>query len=243
MTGKTVTLTQTAGKSKAFPEFPPREDMQNVIHLYKRDILTALSDYLADANNTTVMSETPLGRSLNTRGEIRIPDLLVSRNSDPARVEVERGYSIESQGKPPDFVLEVASHTTGIVDYTEKRADYERFAVSEYWRFDPSGGEYHDAPLAGDRLVNGRYEPIEIEWTGGNDCRGYSDALGLYLCWEDGILRLYEAETESYLRTLGEETAARQAESRRADREAAARRLAEAEVRRLRERLSELGDS
>ena len=35
--------------------------------------------------------------------------------------------------------------------------DYGRFGVGEYWRFDPSGGEYHDAALAGDRLVDGRY--------------------------------------------------------------------------------------
>ena len=243
MTGKTITLTETTGRSEAFPEFPPREDMQNVIYLYKRDILTALAEYLGAPNSTTVMSETPLGQSLNARSRIRIPDLLVSRNSDPARVEDERGYSIESQGKPPDFVLEVASHTTGIADYTEKRAVYERFGVSEYWRFDPSGGEYHDTTLAGDRLVNGRYEPIEIEWTGEDGCRGYSEALELYICREEGMLRLYDAETERYLRTYEEEAEARRAESRRADREAEARSLAEAEVRRLRERLSELGNS
>ena len=50
-------------------------------------------------------------------------------------------------------MLEVASPSTGRVDYTDKRRDYERFGILEYWRFDPSGGEYHDAALAGDRLV------------------------------------------------------------------------------------------
>ena len=63
------------------------------------------------------------------------------------------GYAIDRQVKAPDFVLEVASPTTGGMDYTDKRADYERFGGGKYWRSDPSAGEYHDAALAGDRLV------------------------------------------------------------------------------------------
>ena len=39
--------------------------------------------------------------------------------------------------------------TTGQNDYTQKRDDYAAFGVPEYWRFDPSGGEYHDAPRPG----------------------------------------------------------------------------------------------
>ena len=30
---------------------------------------------------------------------------------------------IDRQGNPPDFVLEVASKTAGVIDYTDKRAD------------------------------------------------------------------------------------------------------------------------
>ncbi|MXY22160.1 MAG: hypothetical protein F4Y49_12610 [Dehalococcoidia bacterium] len=40
-------------------------------------------------------------------------------------------------------------------DCTDKRETYAEYSVGEYWRFDHSGGEYHDAPLAGDRLVIG----------------------------------------------------------------------------------------
>ena len=93
-------------------------------------------------------------------------------------MEEQRGYAIDRQGKAPDFVLEVASPTTGRVDYTDKRADYERFGVGEYWRFDPSGGEYHDAALAGDRLVSGVYEPIEIEVLGEGHLRGVQRGAG-----------------------------------------------------------------
>ena len=80
-------------------------------------------------------------------------------------------------------------------------------------------------------------------------CRGYSEALGLYVCWEDGQLLWYDPQSGEYLRTLDEETiarraeaAAREAETMRADREVAWRLQAEAEVSRLRLKLEELGD-
>ena len=65
-------------------------------------------------------------------------------------------------GKPPDLVLEVGSHSTGRRDFTVKREGYAALGIGEYWRFDPSGGEYHDVPLAGDTLIDGEYIPIEI---------------------------------------------------------------------------------
>ena len=165
---------------------------------------------------------------------VRIPDLMVVLDCDIEDANRIDGYAIDRQGKPPDFVLEVASKTTGIVDYTVKRADYERFAVGEYWRFDPTGGDYHDASLAADRLIDDVYQPIEIEITEDGVLRGYSEVLGLYVCWDNGKLRFYHPESQSYLLTHQEVV-------ERADQEAAARRQAEAEVRRLRERLEGLG--
>lgn len=58
----------------------------------------------------------------------------------------------DRQSKSPDFVLEVESPTTGRADYTDKRQDYERFGVREYWRYDSSGGKGHDEALADNRL-------------------------------------------------------------------------------------------
>ena len=142
-------------------------------------------------------------------------------------MEEQRGYARDRQSKAPDFVLEVASPTTGRADYTVKRRDYERFGVTEYWRFDPSGGEYHDAALAGDLLAEGVYQPIEIEVLGEGRLRGYSDALGLYVCWEDGMLRFFDPVSESYLDTHEEERSARLAAQARAREEEAARLAAQ----------------
>ena len=98
----------------------------------------------------------------------------------------------------------------------------------------PSGGEYHDAALAGDLLVDGSYASIEIEALGEDRLRGYSEALDLYVCWEDGMLRFFDPGTESYLLSHDEDRA--RAEEERAGRLAAEARLAEfeAEIRRLR---------
>ena len=41
-------------------------------------------------------------------------------------------------------------------------AKYAALGIPEYWRFDETG-KFHGARLAGDRLVQGRYEPVAIE--------------------------------------------------------------------------------
>ena len=246
MTSKTATLTITERDFEPYPEFPPRDDMQNWNHLYSRGQASALAIYVGEDETTTVGCEIPVGPTLRRRADVRIPDLMLSWNSRPDLIEEHGGYAIDRQGKPPDFALEVASKTTGVIDYTEKRSDYERYRIAEYWRFDDTGGRYHDVALAGDRLVGSRYERIEIEWLDEARCRGYSESLGLYVCWEDGDLRFYDPVSEEYLRDHYEEVeraeveaAARRRAEIRVESEAAARRRAEAEVRRLRARLGE----
>lgn len=235
MTSKTTTLMQEAGRLKRFPEFPPREDMQNWRYLYNPGVLNSLGIHLSKTlPGATVMSEVPVAPNLSARSSVRIPDLSVTIGGDRALIDEQGGYEIDRQGKPPDFVLEVASPTTGIVDYTAKRLDYERFGVIEYWRFDPSGGRFHDAPLAGDKLVNGEYSPIEIIIETGGRLWGYSEVLGLELWWDESILRFRDPATGHFLWTPEETDAAYwAAESRAAAAEA---RLAEmeAEMRRLR---------
>ena len=169
----------------------------------------ALSHHFGMPDTTIILSEVPLGRTVRQRQGLRVPDLLVAFGVDRAGVIGRRGYSIEEHGKPPDFVLEVASVTTVQNDYTQKRDDYAAFGVPEYWRFDPSGGEYHDAPLAGDHLVDGVYQPIEVVQFGETTYRGHSAVLGLDLCWEDGQLRWYDPASGRYLLTYDEEAEGR----------------------------------
>ena len=188
-----------------FPEYPPRGDMNNPFFLHEPSHMRSLAIHFGRDETTFVMSEVPVSTSATIRREHRRPDLMVAFDCDRELLISQNGYSIVTQGKPPDFVLEVASESTGEVDYTEKRDEYESYGIPEYWRFDSSGGDYHNAALAGDRLVDGRYEPIEIQVIDGLNRRGYSEVLDLWLCWEDRRLRLFDAKAGAYLRTHDEE--------------------------------------
>ena len=206
--------------------------MQNSLHLDRPAHQAALQRHFGGGDATIVLSEIPVRQSPSQREGHRIPDLLIAFNADFRLAVEQNGYSIRDQGKPPDFVLEVASPSTGLEDYTGKRNDYAAFGIPEYWRFDPSGGRYRGTPLGGDRLVDDTYQPVEMLEMGPDHFRGHSDVLNLDLCWENGSLRWWDPATESYLLTFDEEHDARvAAEACAQDAEARIRQL-EAELER-----------
>ncbi len=108
-------------------------------------------------------------------------------------------YVVHEMGKPPDFVMEVASPSTAQNDIRTKPDIYQRIGIPEYWRFDPSGGEHYGQPLAGDRLVNGIYRPIELTIEPDGEIRGYSEALGLCICYNRNMLLFYDPAERRYL--------------------------------------------
>ena len=183
------------------------------------------------------------------------PDIYIATGVEAAAIRPRKIYLPWEVGKPPDWVIEIASSSTGRADTGRKRGIYAAIGVPEYWRFDPTGGDYHGVEMAGERLVNGEYRPIELTNEPDGVLKGYSDVLELSLCWDDGDPLLYDPVTDSYLEDWQDAEAARQYE--RAARQAAeegwqnefAARLqaetraedAEAEVRRLRELLRRQG--
>ena len=223
-----------------------------------------IKDFHAGQGDVLVGSEGYLCQSARSYPDRYVPDLIFARVDEPDTVvKIQNGYVIDEVGKPPDFVLEVASPSTGRADYTTKRDGYARLGVVEYWRFDPSGGEYHDRPLAGDLLVDGAYEPIETHYEPDGSIWGRSAALALDLYWEEGSLRFYDygrgvflpeyrevrgqRDAEMARRRLAEARAESEAEARaeaesRAESEAGARAEAEAELERLRERMRRLDE-
>ena len=220
---------------------PPREidAMQQEPHL--SDFRPMLRSRYASRPDVFVGGEGYLCRYRGQpRSSMIAPDCVVAFGVDADAVLDANAYVIDEAGKPPDFALEVASKSTGRNDYTNKRDAYARYGVREYWRFDPTGGDYHDAALAGDLLVGDRYEPIQTHEGADGVIRGYSAVLELELRWEDRILRLYDPAAGAYLRTLLESEDDLADAQAAAEEHRAARLAAEAEARRLQAELDRL---
>lgn len=224
--------TPQPGSPLEFPDPPEREpdDMTNFNHTNVTGNTHHLVHHLGNVETTLVAGEHYISRAPTTdMTGLRYPDLLIAFDVDPAAYYRSNAYVISEQGKPPDFVLEIASRSTGRTDVVEKWNDYAALNILEYWRFDETG-RHHGVRLAGDRLVNGEYEPIDIEQVQEGILQGYSAVLNLYIRWEHGQLAWYDPATGRHILTYDDQR-------ERADSERERRLRAEARVRELEEQL------
>lgn len=155
------------------------------------------------------------------------PNLLVAFDVNPQLYRKQSGYLIAEQGKPPEFLLQVAVQGTAYL-ISFMQAEYASMGVLEYWRFDRTG-ELLGYRLAGDRLVDGRYEPIPLAELGPDVIEGYSEAINLTLRWDHGELLWVDPDMGRPIPGIEDERAARLAAEARAE-------ALEAELRHLRER-------
>ena len=160
-----------------------------------------------------------------TDGNRRVaPDLFIAFDVDVAGIyENLPNFWIWETGKAPDFVMEVASPSTAANDLGGKRELYQQLGVQEYWRFDPTGGRLYGKPIAGERLVAGRYEEYELQYGDDGSLRGHSELLGVAFCWNGEEFDALDPATGM---TIDKRIAA----EARADRERAARAVVEAEL-------------
>ncbi len=105
---------------------------------------------------------------------------MVAFGVDPAAYQSSNGYIVSGWGKAPDFALEVVSESAGDTDVRVERDYYAGLGILEYWWFDETE-ERHGANLAGDLLLERRYEAIEIQELPGGVLQGYIRALNLNL--------------------------------------------------------------
>ena len=228
---KTIKTTAKTQRPIAFPYPPERrpEDMTSFKHLAITGSAHYLAEHLGHPETTIVTGERyiaviPVREMRRPMLGLRYPDLMVAFDADVAAFNRSNAYVIEEQGKPPDFVLEIASPSSRRRDTRTKRAAYANLEIPEYWRFDELA-EDRRPKLAGDRLAGNRYRPLPIEQLADGTVQGYSPVLDLHLRWEDGRLVWHDPATGRPIASLAEERA-------RADAEQGARLLAEQRARR-----------
>ena len=130
-------------------------------------------------------------------------------------------YFTWREGKPPDWVLEVASPGTSGKDLGEKRRAYAAIGVPEYWLFDPQGGLFPrgEARLQGFRLFSGAYWPLAPAARRGVTLIR-SEVLELDVRVDGELLRFRDSATGEDIRHRDESEAVVERESARAEREA-----------------------
>ena len=137
-------------------------------------------------------------------------------------------YKLWEEPKPPDFVLEVvASQNAREQALGYKRSLYAALGVREYWLFDPKG-DFLDPPLHGLRLSEGAYYSLPA-FSDNGVRRMRSEALGLDLRAEHGVLRFWDPLAGRYLKNHSTLTA-RAEPANALEAESAATALAKAEA-------------
>ena len=192
-----------------------------------QEVVPTLRAHFADRPDVRVNGNTFIYYERGNPRRFVSPDCYVAFGVSVDTILYHNTYRIWAIGKPPDFVLEIASPSTARHDVGAKRALYARIGMGEYWRYDGSAdSQYYGERLVGERLVNGAYQRLPVTPDADGNLRGHSPALGLDLVWGHGRLRFYDPAAGVWLRNYDEERAARA--------------VAELEVQELREQLRQL---
>lgn len=149
------------------------------------------------------------------------PDCFVVKDCKPGD---RRVFKTWEEPHPPHVVFEVTSSSTRRRDEVGKPAVYAEMGVAEYFLYDPTS-DYLVPPLQGYRLGDRGYVRVEPDEAG----RLVSEELDVTLELAGADLVLRERETGEELLTRYEAAEA-------------ATEAAEAEIRRLRERLGDTGE-
>ena len=232
---------QKAGRFR-LPDPPERnaDEVTAFDHIYEHGNNRYLALHFGNLDSTLVVADKWIVASNQyNRSRARRPDLLIAFNVSPADYRASNGYVVSEQGKPPDFVMEVASESTADVDTGAKRDDYAALGIPEYWRFDETG-EHHGTGLAGDVLQGNSYRAIPVDEVGPGILQGYSPALNLIIRWDHGRLEWWDPDTGRPILTYEDQRERAESERHRAEAEREARIRAEARTRELEEELRRL---
>ena len=179
----------------------PESMLQNPIIIYLYSTIDAFFHGRADV---FVDTNTFIYYDRSNRNRRVAPDLYVALGVESDAIRRRNGYLVWEVGKPPDFVIEVASSSTAQNDLTSKRELYTQIGIGEYWRFDPSGGDLYGVSLIGELLVNGEYRPLVTHTGSGGELWAHSPALNLDFHWESDRLQVLDPSENSFFRSYVE---------------------------------------
>ena len=204
------------------------------------DIMDAVRSWIGGRPDVFVSGNTGVYYEEGNRDAVFRPDCYVVFGEGAEELWDPYAYRIWDFGHPPVFVLEIGSKSTWRNDLGYKRDLYARLGIGEYWRYDPSGGDYYGEPLVGEYLDEGAYRRFDLHTGADGVVWAYSPTLRLEFRWTGECLELRDPLTgEILINAIELRQARRTAEAAQRTAEAA-QRLAEAEVARLQGELRRL---
>ncbi len=186
-------------------------------------ILRALETFFTDKPEVYVSGDILMYYVHGDPRKVVSPDVLVSFGIGQKHRQT---YRVWEEGKPPDFVMELASETTYERDLGEKKQLYASLGVTDYFLCDIEG-LYLPTPLMGWTLDGGSYHAAQQTTDGG--VPSFALGLELYLLPAGG-LRFYVPTTQQWL-LMPEEAAEARAEQETRARQQAEEQAQQAEAR------------
>jgi Uma2 family endonuclease len=225
MTTPKPKINRAAEYWEPYPELPPEpKDMQQTppteyLRETLQNILTPGFDFPYHPT-TLIGSQIPIYYGPASPGVSGppphvIPDCLVVFDVNTAAIWDRVGYDPIQNGKPPDFVMEVASRSTHLNDTRHKPEIYRQIGVPEYWRFDPTGGRHYGQAILGEELVNGQYRQYPLNRYADGAVGATSPILNLNFRWRDERFRIHNPTTGAEYEHPREMLARLQEENRR----------------------------
>ena len=168
-------------------------EMESILHENQARFLAECLEWLWEgcedfclAVNLTVVYDSKKTKKQETRG----PDFFVVRNVE---WRIRKSWMVKlEKNRYPDFILELLSPSNPENDKNTKKTLYQdEFKTPEYFWFDSNAEKpLEDRELAGFRLVNGVYQPIQP------NARGHlwSQSLDLFLGKDDKWLRFFDRQ-------------------------------------------------
>ena len=110
MTTKPTVTTSTPPGFIVLPDAPMPEDMNNFTALHFPGNTHFLAEHLGNPDTTLIIGEAYISPEPTSQARgLMAPDMLIAFNVNPGISRPRNGYVISDHGKPPDFVLEIAS--------------------------------------------------------------------------------------------------------------------------------------
>ena len=224
-----ASIARAAGAEEVF--YPCSDGKPMAENMWQADaIMHATGDLRAALPTALVAADILMYPEEGNNRNFIAPDVLVALGLGTHN---RSSYFVWVEGKPPDWVLEVASPSTQKKDRDRKRCRYAAMGVPEYWMFDSKGGVYPPGTprLQGLKLADGEYLPLPSRLADGGRMI-HSEVLGLDVRVEGELLRFRDAATGRDVPHRSDVQAAAERAEAQARREAAQRKAAEAKAKR-----------